>query len=164
MSFNIDDVMEVLALVKECKDTELYIDTGEMKLSLVKGKVSSGRNIFEPGAAPVAETQQQLTIGMVIIPWRLKYKVTHTTTILTTITVLMIILRQLTVRMKTISSPSITIHSQMSAKSWHNSRRKFPMSRHWPIVISKAGRAVRSLTRRGRFLGKHTAYIHRTPY
>ena len=38
MSFNIDDVLEVLALVKECKDTELHIDTGEMKLSLVKGK------------------------------------------------------------------------------------------------------------------------------
>jgi len=51
MTFNIDDVMEVLALVKECKDTELYIDTGEMKLSLTKGKVSGGgRDLFAPSA------------------------------------------------------------------------------------------------------------------
>lgn len=61
MAFNIDDVMEVLALVKECKDTALYIDTGEMKLSLVKGKVSGGgRNLLEPAtAAPAAETAKQ---------------------------------------------------------------------------------------------------------
>jgi len=51
MTFNIDDVMEVLALVKECKDTELYIDTGDMKLSLTKGKVSGGgRDLFAPSA------------------------------------------------------------------------------------------------------------------
>ena len=51
MTFNIDDVMEVLALVKECKDTELYIDTGDMKLALTKGKVSSGgRDFFAPPA------------------------------------------------------------------------------------------------------------------
>jgi acetyl-CoA carboxylase biotin carboxyl carrier protein len=44
--------MEVLALVKECKDTELYIDTGDMKLSLTKGKVSGGgRDLFAPPAA-----------------------------------------------------------------------------------------------------------------
>jgi acetyl-CoA carboxylase biotin carboxyl carrier protein len=55
MAFTIDEVLEVLALVRECKDTELYIDTGEMKLSLVKGKVSaSGRNLFETAAAPAA--------------------------------------------------------------------------------------------------------------
>ncbi len=52
MTFSIDDVMEVLALVKECKDTELYIDTGEMKLALTKGKVSGGgRDFFAPPAA-----------------------------------------------------------------------------------------------------------------
>jgi acetyl-CoA carboxylase biotin carboxyl carrier protein len=51
MTFNIDDVMEVLKIVKECKDTELYIDTGEMKLSLAKGKVSgSGAGFINPGA------------------------------------------------------------------------------------------------------------------
>ncbi len=56
MSLNIDDVMEVLALVKECKDTELHIDTGEMKLSLVKGKVSGGgRGFFEPAGVNLAE-------------------------------------------------------------------------------------------------------------
>lgn len=42
MTFNIDDVLEVLQIVKECKDTEIHIDTGEMKLSLSKGKVSGG--------------------------------------------------------------------------------------------------------------------------
>jgi len=58
MTFNIDDVMEVLALVKECKDTELYIDTGEMKLSLVKGKVSAGgRDFFAPSAASPAAVE-----------------------------------------------------------------------------------------------------------
>ncbi len=55
MTLNIDDVMEVLALVKECKDTELYIDTGEMKLVVTKGKVSGGgRDIFGPPAAASA--------------------------------------------------------------------------------------------------------------
>ena len=53
MAFNIDDVLEVLELVKECKDTELYIDTGEMKLSLVKGKVGGGgRSFFGPEFVP----------------------------------------------------------------------------------------------------------------
>jgi len=57
MTFSIDDVMEVLALVKECKDTELYIDTGEMKLSLTKGKVSGGgRDFFAAPAATQPET------------------------------------------------------------------------------------------------------------
>jgi len=56
MTFSIDDVMEVLALVKECKDTELYIDTGEMKLALTKGKVSGGgRDFFAQPATPAAE-------------------------------------------------------------------------------------------------------------
>jgi len=60
MSFEIDDVMEVLKIIRECKDTELHIDTGDMKLSLVKGKVSSsGAGFFGPGVpaqspAPVA--------------------------------------------------------------------------------------------------------------
>ncbi|HET7204672.1 MAG TPA: biotin/lipoyl-containing protein [Steroidobacteraceae bacterium] len=51
MSFDIDDVMEVLKIIRECKDTELHIDTGDLKLSLVKGNVrSSGAGFFSPGA------------------------------------------------------------------------------------------------------------------
>lgn len=56
MTFNIDDVMEVLQLVRECKDTELYIDTGEMKLSITKGKVSGGgRGFMGPGGGAPAD-------------------------------------------------------------------------------------------------------------
>jgi acetyl-CoA carboxylase biotin carboxyl carrier protein len=39
MGFTIDEVMEVIQIVKECKDTELHIDTGDIKLSLFKGDV-----------------------------------------------------------------------------------------------------------------------------
>lgn len=41
MSFEFDDVMEVLKIVKESKDTELHIDTGDLKLSLYKGDVGN---------------------------------------------------------------------------------------------------------------------------
>lgn len=52
MTLNIDDVLEVLKIVKECKDTELYIDTGEMQLSIARGKVSGGGvNVMNPVAA-----------------------------------------------------------------------------------------------------------------
>jgi len=63
MSFEIDDVLEVLKIIRECKDTELHIDTGDMKLSLTKGKVSSsGAGFFSPPApaqnpAPVAAAE-----------------------------------------------------------------------------------------------------------
>jgi len=63
MDLNIDDVMEVLQIVRECKDTELHIDTGEMKLSLTRGKVSgSGSGFINPGAkaqnpTPVAQAE-----------------------------------------------------------------------------------------------------------
>ena len=54
MTLNIDDVMEVLQIVRECKDTELHIDTGEMKLSLTRGKVSgAGSGFINP--VPVAQ-------------------------------------------------------------------------------------------------------------
>ena len=43
MGFNIDDVMEALQIVKELKDTELHIDTGDMKLSIFKGEVGDER-------------------------------------------------------------------------------------------------------------------------
>jgi len=56
MTLNIDDVLEVLQIVRETKDTELHIDTGEMKLSITRGKVSgSGSGFIEQGA--VAQTQ-----------------------------------------------------------------------------------------------------------
>lgn len=42
MTLNIDDVLEILEIVRECKDTELHIDTGDMKLSVARGKVSGG--------------------------------------------------------------------------------------------------------------------------
>ena len=57
MTLNIDDVLEVLEIVKECKDTELHIDTGEMKLSLTRGKVSGGGSGFiDQGAVAQAAT------------------------------------------------------------------------------------------------------------
>lgn len=78
MTLNIDDVLEVLKIVQECKDTELYIDTGEMQLSIARGKVSGGgANLMNPAtgvqdsnaaveveaaaatAAPVAAAQDQ---------------------------------------------------------------------------------------------------------
>jgi len=66
MTFSIDDVMEVLALVRERKDTELYIDTGEMKLSLTKGKVSGGgRNLF---AAPAAAQPEAAAAPAASVP------------------------------------------------------------------------------------------------
>jgi acetyl-CoA carboxylase biotin carboxyl carrier protein len=55
MTLNIDDVLEVLQIVRECKDTELHIDTGEMKLSLTRGKVSGGGSGFINPAAVAQE-------------------------------------------------------------------------------------------------------------
>ena len=64
MSFTIDEVLEIIQIVKECKDTELHIDTGDIKLSLTKGEVTGGtRNPMEFSGpvciskAPVAEAQ-----------------------------------------------------------------------------------------------------------
>ncbi|MBI5896463.1 MAG: hypothetical protein HZB24_10850 [Desulfobacterales bacterium] len=42
MGFSMEDVIEIIQIVKECKDTELHIDTGDLSLSLYKGKVGSG--------------------------------------------------------------------------------------------------------------------------
>ncbi len=61
MTLNIDDVLEVLQIVKETKDTELHIDTGEMKLSITRGKVSgTGSGFIEQGTvaqAPAAQVE-----------------------------------------------------------------------------------------------------------
>ena len=60
MGFTIDDVMEVIQIVKDCEDAELHIDTGEMKLSLFKGEVpDSTRTTLEfPGTAAVCKQPQ----------------------------------------------------------------------------------------------------------
>ena len=47
MSFNIDDVIEALKIIKECKDAELHIDTGDLKLSIFKGKAGDNPERFE---------------------------------------------------------------------------------------------------------------------
>ena len=45
MGFTMDDVMEVLQIVKECKDAELHIESEDMKLSIFKGNIGdSGRS------------------------------------------------------------------------------------------------------------------------
>jgi len=55
MTLNIDDVLEVLEIVRETKDTELHIDTGEMKLSITRGKVSgTGSGFIEQGTVAQA--------------------------------------------------------------------------------------------------------------
>ncbi len=58
MSFDFDDIMEVLQIVKECKDAELYIETGEMKLSVFRGDIGDSTrgpaSISQPAEAAVA--------------------------------------------------------------------------------------------------------------
>jgi acetyl-CoA carboxylase biotin carboxyl carrier protein len=39
MGFSMDDVMQALQIVKECKDVEVHIDSGDLKLSIFKGDV-----------------------------------------------------------------------------------------------------------------------------
>jgi acetyl-CoA carboxylase biotin carboxyl carrier protein len=58
MSFTMDDVMEVLQIVKECKDTELHIDSGDLKLSIFKGNIgdsASGPVNFSSHACQVSQ-------------------------------------------------------------------------------------------------------------
>jgi acetyl-CoA carboxylase biotin carboxyl carrier protein len=55
MSFNMDDAMKVLQIVKALKDTELHIDTGEMKLSIFKGEVGDGSGRAMGFSAPVCQ-------------------------------------------------------------------------------------------------------------
>jgi acetyl-CoA carboxylase biotin carboxyl carrier protein len=65
MTLNIDDVLEVLQIVRETKDTELHIDTGEMKLSITRGKVSgTGSGFIEQGTvAPAAQVEAAAVIA-----------------------------------------------------------------------------------------------------
>ena len=58
MGFTIDDVMEVIQIVKDCEDAELHIDTGEMKLSLFKGEVPDSTRATLEFPGPVAVCKQ----------------------------------------------------------------------------------------------------------
>jgi acetyl-CoA carboxylase biotin carboxyl carrier protein len=70
MSFTMDDVMEVLQIVKECKDAELHIESGDLKLSIFKGNIgdssrsslnfSGGVGATTPSAAQAAPAPQTL--------------------------------------------------------------------------------------------------------
>jgi acetyl-CoA carboxylase biotin carboxyl carrier protein len=72
MTLNIDDVLEVLQIVRETKDTELHIDTGEMKLSISRGKVSAtGSGFIEQGTvaqAPVAQIEAAAPAAVIAAP------------------------------------------------------------------------------------------------
>jgi len=72
MTLNIDDILEVLQIVKETKDTELHIDTGEMKLSISRGKVSgTGSGFIEQGTvaqAPAAQIEAAEPAAVIAAP------------------------------------------------------------------------------------------------
>lgn len=42
MSISFQDINDILQIVKECKDTQLHIDTGDMQLTIVRGQVQGG--------------------------------------------------------------------------------------------------------------------------
>ena len=71
MGFTMDDVMEVLQIVKECKDAELHIDSGDLKLSIFKGNIGdSGRSPlnFSSGAGANTPSAAQAAPGPQTIP------------------------------------------------------------------------------------------------
>lgn len=72
MTLNIDDVLEVLQIVRETTDTELHIDTGEMKLSISRGKVSgTGSGFIEQGTvaqAPAAQIEAAAPAAVIAAP------------------------------------------------------------------------------------------------
>jgi len=55
MALTIDEVLEALQIVKRLKDTAVNIQTGDMKLSIVKGEVGSTGAAFS-FSAPVCQT------------------------------------------------------------------------------------------------------------
>ncbi len=63
MSFSMEDVMEVIQIVKACKDTELHIDTGEIKLSIFKGDVGNSAGRAMAFAAPAAQNAQPAAVA-----------------------------------------------------------------------------------------------------
>lgn len=64
MGFTMDDVMQALQVVKECKDMELHIDTGDLKLSIFKGEIgeNSRRLMDFPGSGGQAPPPEQKVI------------------------------------------------------------------------------------------------------
>ena len=63
MTFTMDDILEVLKIVKACDDGELHIETGDIKLSVIKGDSVNGaahppgftrENSVAPPAQPAA--------------------------------------------------------------------------------------------------------------
>lgn len=45
MSFSIDDVLEALKIIRECNDSELYMEIGDVKLSVFKGDIADSSRI-----------------------------------------------------------------------------------------------------------------------
>ena len=58
MGFTVDDVMEALQIIKELKDTELHIDTGDIKLSIFKGDVGDSARRSLDYSSIASQTQQ----------------------------------------------------------------------------------------------------------
>ncbi|MBE0597310.1 MAG: hypothetical protein IH614_08575 [Desulfuromonadales bacterium] len=56
MGFTIEDVLDALKIVKECKDAELHIDTGELKLSLFKGEVGDNSRTLVNSSGVACQT------------------------------------------------------------------------------------------------------------
>jgi acetyl-CoA carboxylase biotin carboxyl carrier protein len=61
MSFTMDDVMEVLQIVKESKDSELHIDSGDLKLSLFKGDIGDSARGMVNFSGGACQTKQPET-------------------------------------------------------------------------------------------------------
>ena len=58
MSFTMDDVMEVLQIVKECKDAELHIESGDLKLSIFKGNIGDSARGPVNFSSPACQASQ----------------------------------------------------------------------------------------------------------
>lgn len=58
MSFDMENVIEALKIIKQCDDSELHIDTGELKLSVFKGNVGDGVRTFDPFAGAACQAQE----------------------------------------------------------------------------------------------------------
>lgn len=52
MAFTLDDVLEVLKIIKECDDAELRIETDDLKLVVVKGRIAGSDLALTAFAAP----------------------------------------------------------------------------------------------------------------
>jgi len=59
MGFSMDEVLETLQIVKELKDTELHIQTGDLKLLIQKGEVAASPRTSLDFSAPVCQAAPQ---------------------------------------------------------------------------------------------------------